>query len=84
MAPTPPRTINRGPTMNRGPTPFKIDSVLICQRLSLFFAAGDHTAALEAEPVDGANNKENNQRELEDRYIANDIEHRNVSPGRED
>ncbi len=69
---------------NRGPTPFKIDTVLICQRLSLFFAAGDHTAALEAEPVDATDDKEDNQRELKNWYIPNEIEHRDGGPGCED
>src|SRR6266849_9051523 len=84
MAPTPPRTINHGPTMNRGPTPFKIDSILVRQRLSLLFTVGNHTAPLEAEPVDGADNEENNQRELKNWYITNEIEHRDIGPGRED
>ncbi len=70
--PTPGSYLRQVPTCARFlPTPGSY--LLVCQSLSLLFAIGNDTAPLEAEPVDGTNHKEDNQRELEDRYIAKHI-----------
>src|SRR5215469_12561110 len=54
--------------------------MLIRQRLSAFFAIGDHDGAFEAEPVDYANREKDDQRELKDWDLAENIQNRFAGP----
>src|SRR5205085_2748878 len=58
--------------------------VLVCQRLRPLFAACRDLASFEAEPVDASDDKEDEQRKLEDGNIADHIQYRDFGPGGED
>src|SRR5690242_11765779 len=56
----------------------------ICQCFSALLANGHNRTPFEAKPVDGPDHKENEERELEDRYSADHIQYRDSAPGSKD
>src|SRR5712691_9967968 len=57
---------------------------LICQSLGALFANSHDRTSFEAKPVNASNDKEDEERELEDRYSADHIQHRDAAPGSKD
>src|SRR5205085_7916349 len=56
---------------------------LICQSLGALFANSHDRSSFEAKPVDASHDKEDEERELKDRYIADHVQHRDAAPGGE-
>src|SRR5205823_840659 len=57
---------------------------LVCQSLGALFANSHDRTSFEAKPVNASHDKEDKERELEDRYSADNIQHRNAAPGSKD
>ncbi len=55
-------------------------SELVCEGLRPLLTVSNDYAAFITEPVERPNDEKHNQRELEDRYIADDIQDRNAAP----